>query len=98
MLDSLTHWEKKKKGESLYHFLVDELVIIRPHALQVRLDLIVVLAHMRRIPTITARVVVGEGGGLALECRVGGTKHGLAHVGDAVDHVPVVVLWDLVTG
>lgn len=90
--------QRRKREKGLYQFLVDELIIIRPHTLQVRLDLIIVLAHVRRIPAITARVVVREGGGLALECCVGGTEHSLAHVGDAVDHVPVVVLGDLVTG
>lgn len=74
--------------------LVDELVIISPHALEVLEDLIVVLADVRGVPAVAARVVVGEGGGVALECGVGGAGDGLAHVGDAVDHVPVVVVRD----
>jgi hypothetical protein len=34
---------------------------------------------------------------VALEGRVGGAGDGLSHVGDAVDHVPMVVVWDGVT-
>lgn len=74
--------------------LVDELIIISPHALEVAEDLVVVLAHVGGVPAVGARVVVGEGGGVALECGVGGAGDGLAHVGDAVDHVPVVIVRD----
>lgn len=51
---------------------------------------------MLGIPAVRSRVVVGKGGGLALEGRVGGAEDGLAHVAEAVDHVPVVVVGDLV--
>lgn len=74
--------------------LVDQLVIISPHALEVLQDLVVVLADVGGVPAVAARVIVGEGGGVALESSVGGAGDCLAHVGDAVDHVPVVVVWD----
>lgn len=74
------------------------MIVIRPHTLQIVQNLAVVLADMRRIPTVTARVIVREGGGVALECRVSGAHDGLAHVGDAVNHVPVVVVWNGVAG
>lgn len=85
-------------GETKLSTLVDKLVIVRPDALEICLDLIVVLAHMRGIPAVTPGVIIRERGSLALECRVGGAQHGLSHVGDAVDHVPMVVLGDLMTG
>lgn len=78
--------------------LVDQLIVVCAHTLQIVLDLAVVLAHVCRVPAVTAAVVVGEGGGVALERRVGGAHDGLAHVGDAVDHVPVVVVGDGVAG
>lgn len=53
---------------------------------------------MRSIPAVTARVIVREGRGVALERRVGGTHDGLTHVSDAVDHMPVVVVRDRVAG
>lgn len=53
---------------------------------------------MRRIPAVTSRVVIGKRGGLALERRVSGAQHGLSHVGDTVDHMPVVILWNFMPG
>lgn len=74
--------------------LVDQLVIICPNALEVFENLIVVLADVRGIPAVAARVIIGEGSGVALECRVGGAGDRLSHVCDTVDHVPVVVVRD----
>lgn len=77
-------------------FSVNQLVVIRPHVFQVLLDGVIVLAHMCGIPPVTARVVVGERGGLSLERGVGRAQNRLAHVRDAMDHVPVVVFGDFV--
>lgn len=90
----ITEQEKRIRGPPL----IDELVIISPHALKVIQDLVIVLADMRGIPAVATGVVIGERGGVALECRVGGARDCLPHVGDAVDHVPVVVVRDGVAG
>lgn len=44
------------------------------------------------VPAVGTAVVVGEGGLVALEGHVGTAQDGLAHVVQAVDHVPVVVV------
>lgn len=48
------------------------------------------------VPAIRARVVVRECCGVTLDGCVGGTHDRLSHVAEAVDHVPVVIIWDLV--
>ena len=47
---------------------------------------------MLRIPPVAPAVVIRERGLQALEAHVGAAHDGLAHVVEAVDHVPVVVL------
>ncbi len=53
---------------------------------------------MLGIPTIGPAIVVRERRLQALEGHVGAAHDGLPHVVEAVDHVPVVVVWDLVAG
>lgn len=51
---------------------------------------------MLGIPPVGPAVVVGKGRLVALERNVGAAHDGLAHVVEAVDHVPVVVVRDRV--
>lgn len=90
----MTEYQKGTQGLPL----IDELIIISPHALEVIQDLVIVLADVRRIPAVAAGVIIGERRRVALEGRVGSAGDCLPHVGDAVDHVPVVVVRDGVAG
>lgn len=53
---------------------------------------------MLAIPAITAAVVIRERRLQSLESHVCATHDSLAHVVEAMDHVPVVVFLKLVTG
>jgi hypothetical protein len=74
--------------------LKDLLVIIRPNTLQPLPNRIRILAHMLTIPAITATIVIGKRRLQALEGHIGTAHDGLAHVIEAMDHVPVVVFFE----
>lgn len=53
---------------------------------------------MLRVPSVRATVVIREGRLQTLESHIGAAHDGLSEVGEAVNHVPVMVVGDLVAG
>lgn len=53
---------------------------------------------MLRIPTVRTSIVIRKRRLEAFESHVGAAHDGLPHVIETVDHVPMVIIWDLVTG
>ena len=75
--------------------LEDLLIIIRPHLLQMGLDLRVISAYMLAIPPVTSTIVVRKGRLQSLQCQIGRAHNCLPHVVKAVNHMPVVILRQL---
>jgi hypothetical protein len=81
-----------------FHPLEDLLIIVRPHTLQAFPDLRVVLANMLAVPSITTSVVIRERSLQPLKTHIRTAHDGLTHVVEAVNHVPMVILFELVAG
>ena len=78
------------------HPLKDLLIIIRPHTLQMLPNRPRILAHMLTIPAITAAIMIRKRRFQPFQTHIRAAHDGLAHVVEAVNHVPVVVFFELV--
>jgi hypothetical protein len=72
------------------------LIIIRPNTFQSPPHRLRILAHMLTIPPITAAIVIRKRRLKALKRHIGTTHNCLPHIIKAMNHVPVVVFFELV--
>jgi hypothetical protein len=80
----------------LAHLLKNLLIIIRPNTFQSLPHRLRILAHMLTIPPITAAIVIRKRRLKALKRHIGTTHNCLPHIIEAMNHVPMVVFFELV--
>jgi hypothetical protein len=74
------------------------LIIIRPNTLQPLPHRLRILAYMLTIPPITTSIVIRERRFQAFKRHICAAHDRLAHIVKAVNHMPVVIFFELVAG